>query len=159
MLLPYIHIVLPQPLPSRLPLQTLLGPPAAQDAHEARVPPGGQVQHRPRCVCVCGVGVSLGLHSCFTSISPTLSLGRPAVGLCPNALHKRRLDSLRYLMYARFVEVSLVLASSSHRKGAFTTIFLFLIICSFSKWALNIFCLLGEPILNLLYKRHISVLH
>ncbi|KAM9338414.1 exonuclease mut-7 homolog [Symphorus nematophorus] len=28
-------------------------------------------------------------------------------GLCPNALHKRRLDSLRYLMYARFVEKSM----------------------------------------------------
>lgn len=27
-------------------------------------------------------------------------------GLCPNALHKRRLDSLRFLMYKRFVEVS-----------------------------------------------------
>lgn len=26
-------------------------------------------------------------------------------GLCPNALHKRRLDTLRYLMYARFIEV------------------------------------------------------
>ncbi|XP_075885074.1 exonuclease mut-7 homolog [Nelusetta ayraudi] len=28
-------------------------------------------------------------------------------GLCSNALHKRRLDSLRYLMYARFVEKSM----------------------------------------------------
>nr|XP_046230981.1 exonuclease mut-7 homolog [Scatophagus argus]XP_046230982.1 exonuclease mut-7 homolog [Scatophagus argus] len=28
-------------------------------------------------------------------------------GLCPNALHKRRLDSLRFLMYARFVEKSM----------------------------------------------------
>ncbi|XP_073334790.1 exonuclease mut-7 homolog [Pagrus major] len=28
-------------------------------------------------------------------------------GLCPNALHKRRLDSLRYLMYARFLEKSM----------------------------------------------------
>uniref|UniRef100_A0A8C3ABC6 Uncharacterized protein n=1 Tax=Cyclopterus lumpus TaxID=8103 RepID=A0A8C3ABC6_CYCLU len=27
-------------------------------------------------------------------------------GLCPNALHKRRLDSLRFLMYKRFVEAS-----------------------------------------------------
>lgn len=26
--------------------------------------------------------------------------------LCPNALHKRRLDSLRFLMYKRFVDVS-----------------------------------------------------
>ncbi|XP_068190756.1 exonuclease mut-7 homolog isoform X2 [Antennarius striatus] len=28
-------------------------------------------------------------------------------GLCPNAVHKRRLDSLRFLMYARFVERSM----------------------------------------------------
>ncbi|XP_071322282.1 exonuclease mut-7 homolog isoform X2 [Trachinotus anak] len=28
-------------------------------------------------------------------------------GLCPNALHKRRLNSLRYLMYKRFVEKSM----------------------------------------------------
>ncbi|XP_069559628.1 exonuclease mut-7 homolog isoform X1 [Brachyistius frenatus] len=28
-------------------------------------------------------------------------------GLCPNALHKRRLDSLRFLMYKRFVEKSM----------------------------------------------------
>ncbi|KAM3600282.1 uncharacterized protein V6R79_020819 [Siganus canaliculatus] len=28
-------------------------------------------------------------------------------GLCPNALHKRRLDSLRYLMYTRFTEKSM----------------------------------------------------
>ncbi|XP_068608966.1 exonuclease mut-7 homolog [Brachionichthys hirsutus] len=28
-------------------------------------------------------------------------------GLCPNALHKRRLDTLRFLMYARFVERSM----------------------------------------------------
>lgn len=26
-------------------------------------------------------------------------------GLCPNALHKRRLDTLRFLMYSRFIEV------------------------------------------------------
>lgn len=29
-------------------------------------------------------------------------------GLCPNALHKRRLDTLRFLMYSRFIEVRVV---------------------------------------------------
>lgn len=92
-----LPLVSPQALLSPLCFQTLHGSNPTQDAHQACLPSHGEIQHWPRCVCVCVWAPARLIRWVWPHVFDA--------GLCPNALHKRRLDSLRFLMYSRFVEV------------------------------------------------------
>lgn len=96
-----------QAVPSPLCVQKLPGPDPAQDAHQASLPSDGEIQHWPRCECESErdrVPVDLIRTQTQQKIKPVWEHVLDA-GRCPNALHKRRLDTLRFLMYARFIEV------------------------------------------------------